>query len=141
MNTSFNRIEYAAPIGLTAEAETLNVNFSNAMNAYVGQSVFISRNIVEGEFKIFLALKDRWKEETVFVSSATDLISNSAYREIISLGKVAVPWIIRELRKKNDHWFYALEKITGENPIEKKNIGLVEKMSENWISWAEKNEF
>ena len=141
MNIAVNRLEDLQPIGLTAEADTLSINFANAMNLYVGQSVFISRNIETEEFKTFLTLKEKWKEETLFVSSGSEIISNSAYQEIISLGKVAIPWIIRELKKTNDHWFYALEKITGVNPIGKENIGLVEKMKEDWILWAKKNEF
>ncbi len=140
MNFSLARIEYSQPLGLTSEASTLSINFSNAMNSYVGNSIFISQRKETEEFKVFLTLKDRWKNETLFVSSGTTLISNSAYKEIISLGKVSLPWIIRELRKNSDHWFYALEKITGVNPIKNESIGIVDKMREDWITWAEKND-
>ena len=139
MNSAFTRTEYSQPIGVTTEASTLSINFSNAMSLYVGNSIFISQRKETEEFKVFLTLKDKWKNETLFISSGTELISNSAYKEIISLGKIAIPWIIREFKKTNDHWFYALERISGENPIKEENIGIVEKMKEDWILWAEKN--
>lgn len=134
-----SRIEYSQPIGVTQEANTVSINFSNAVSAYVGTSIFISKKIEEQEFKEFIQLKDKWKEETLFSSSGTEIISNSAYKKIISMGKPALPWIFRELKKSNDHWFYALEKITGENPISIEHIGIIEKMKEDWISWADKN--
>ncbi|MBI9039083.1 MAG: hypothetical protein JEY97_13190 [Bacteroidales bacterium] len=141
MNSTFVKTEYVQPIGVTAEANTLSINFSNAMNIYIGTSVFVLKKLQEQEFRKFLRLKDRWKSDTLFVSSSTVMISNSAYKEIISLGSLAIPWIIRELQKANDHWFFALEKITGENPIKTENIGKVEKMKEDWIEWASKNDY
>lgn len=141
MDNTFIKTEYTQPIGVTEEANVLNLNYSNAVNIYIGHSLFISKKLEEKEFRRFLSLKNQWKDETLFVSSGTVLISNSAYREIISLGSAAIPWIIREMKKNNDHWFYALEKITGVNPIKKKNIGVVENMKKDWIDWASNKDY
>lgn len=93
----------------------------------------------ESTFKEFLKLKNKWEEETFLTSSGTDLISNSAYRKIIAMGKTALPWIFNDLRETNNHWFFALEKITGENPVRKENVGRVEVTKKDWLSWANEN--
>ena len=141
MSTKLTNIEYVQPFGVTSEANTLNMNFSNAINLYVGNSIFLSKKVETQKFRQFLSLKNKWKEEILFVSSGSKIISNSAYRDIIDFGPIAVPWIIRELKKNNDHWFYALEKITGENPIKEENIGRVEEMRNDWIDWASNNDY
>lgn len=127
--------------GLTQEASILSCNYSNAVNAFKGNSVLISDRIENQEFKHFLQLKDKWKSETLYYSSSSHIFNNSAYREIIALGSKTIPWIIRELKKTNDHWFYALKKISGENPINPDHYGIIPKMKEDWIEWAQKNNY
>lgn len=127
--------------GLTQEASILSCNYSNAVNAFKGNSVLISDRIENQEFKHFLQLKDKWKSETLYYSSSSLIFNNSAYKEIIALGSKTIPWIIRELKKTNDHWFYALKKISGENPINPDNYGIITKMKEDWIKWAQKNNY
>lgn len=141
MNTKFANIEYVQPFGVTSEANTLNLNFSNAMNSFVGNSIFLSKKVEAQKFREFLTLKNKWKEEVLFFSSGSKIISNSAYIDIIGFGPIAVPWIIRELKRNKDHWFYALEKITGENPIKEENIGRIDEMRNDWIDWALKNDY
>lgn len=139
--STFYRTEYSKPIGLTTEASTLSVNFSNAMNSYIGHSIIIQKKIENQEFKRFIELKNKWKLETLFTSSGSVIISNSAYRKIINIGNMAIPWILREMKRNDDHWFYALEKITGTNPIKDENIGIVSKMKEDWLNWGDNNNF
>lgn len=127
--------------GLTQEASILSCNYSNAVSIFKGNSVLISDRIENQEFKHFLQLKDKWKSETLYYSSSSHIFNNSAYREIISLGSKTIPWIIRELKKTNDHWFYALKKISGENPIKPDHYGVITKMKEDWIEWAQKNNY
>ncbi len=140
MANTFVKIEYSQPIGVTQEANVLCINFSNAYNRYIGTSIIVSRKVEQSTFRKFLRLKNKWKIETLFSSSGTDIISNSAYQNIIELGLMAVPWIIREMKKSDEHWFYALEKITGENPIKEENIGKIDEMKNDWINWASKYE-
>ena len=44
------------------------------------------------------------------------------------MGKEVVPLLLGELIRKPDHWFMALTKITGENPIGTEDVGDLEKM-------------
>ena len=141
MGSTFFNTEYIQPMGVTAEASTLNINFSNAINTYIGRSVILLTKLENQKFKEFVVLREKWKEETLFVSSGTILISNSAYKSIIHMGSLTIPWIFREMRKNDDHWFYALEKITGINPIKPESVGIIEKMKEDWFDWASQNDY
>jgi hypothetical protein len=139
--STFYRTEYSKPIGLTTEASTLSINFSNAMDSYVGKSIVIQNKLETQEFKRFLILKEKWESETLFVSNGSLIISNSAYKNIINIGGMAIPWIFREMKKNDNHWFYALEKITGKNPIKNENIGIISKMKDDWLNWGENNNY
>lgn len=141
MKDFLTKIEYCQPFGTTKEANIVSLNLSNALSSFVGNSILISRKMENNMFRRFVSLKKKWKQETLYISSGTLIISNSAYLEIIDFGAIAVPWIIRELKNSNDHWFYALEKITGENPIKTEHIGKVEEMKKDWINWASKNSY
>lgn len=135
------KTEISRNTGLTQEASILSCNYSNAVSAFKGNSVLISDRIENQEFKHFLKLKDKWKSETLYYSSSSHIFNNSAYKEIIALGSKSIPWIIRELKKTNDHWFFALKKISGENPVNPNHYGLITKMKEDWIEWAQKNNY
>lgn len=134
-------IEHVRGTSLAAETRTLACNFSNALQTLKGNSILVTDRYEYQEYKQFLKLKERWEEETMFTSSSAQLFSNSAYREIIGLGSKSIPWIIRDLKKTDSHWFFALNKITGANPILPENNGIVSKMKENWIDWAKKNNY
>lgn len=135
-----SKIEYSQPYGVTEEANIMKINFSNALKDFAGTSVIVSRKIENENFKEFIRLRDKWKDETLFVSSGMEIITNSAYREIISKGKIVLPWIIRELQQSNDHWFVALESLTGANPISEEHIGNIVEMKKDWLNWAKENE-
>jgi hypothetical protein len=85
----------------------------------------------------FRELVRQWKEATRFVSSIHDMASQPAYLQIIGMGKEALPLLLHELRREPDHWFVALQAITGVNPIPASVRGNVEKMTQAWLSWAE----
>ena len=52
------------------------------------------------------------------------------------MGESALPLILEDLQKETNHWFEALQKITGENPVPKENEGKMELMKENWLQLA-----
>jgi len=134
-------INYNKPIGLTDEGKTLKTNFSNAMSSFVKNSLFVYNLLDNQAFEEFTQLKDKWEKETSFFSSSTDIISNPSYIEIINIGERAVTWILNELDQNSGHWFFALEKITGANPIKQKNIGFIDEMKKDWLDWASKNNY
>lgn len=85
----------------------------------------------------FRELVGQWKEKTRFLSSIHDMVSHPAYLQIIGMGKEALPLLLEELRREPDHWFVALQAITGKNPIPPTVRGDVEKMTQAWLSWGE----
>ena len=58
------------------------------------------------------------------------------YQRIIGLGSLAVPLLLAELRRETDHWFWALEAITGENPVPTEVAGNVHAAAEAWLQWG-----
>ena len=82
----------------------------------------------------FHALAQEWAKQTMFTSSTTDIVLHPAYQRIIGLGKPALPLILRELATEPNHWFWALQCISGENPA----AGLTDfdEAVEVWLSWG-----
>jgi len=87
----------------------------------------------------FRELVAQWKQGTRFLSSIHDMVSHPAYLQIIGMGKEAVPLLLDELRREPDHWFVALQAITGTDPIPPSACGDVENMTEAWLSWGEQH--
>lgn len=85
----------------------------------------------------FASLVAQWKLDTAFVSSDSDVVMHPAYQDIIGMGKRAIPLILRELQKSGGNWFWALRHISGENPIDPRDIGKSRKMAEAWIRWGQ----
>ena len=88
----------------------------------------------------FARLARKWKAETAFLSSATKMAMHPAYQEIIGLGQSAVPLLLGELASDPDHWFWALEAITGIDPVPAADRGYMRKMTEAWLKWGQDQE-
>jgi hypothetical protein len=88
---------------------------------------------VENTFRL---LAEKWKRETSIVSSVSKKVRHPAYREIIKLGPKAVPLILAELSSRPDHWFSALEEITGENPVAPTDKKSLPKAVQAWVTWG-----
>jgi len=65
----------------------------------------------------FQELTSQWKTQSRYLSNTAQMAMLWPYQQIIGLGAIAVPLILAELRRETDHWFWALEAITGENPV------------------------
>ena len=87
----------------------------------------------------FQELARKWKEDTWYMSSITDMAEHPAYREIIGMGEPAIPFLLNELQRDLDHWFFALREIAGVNPVPLEDAGYVDKMRDAWLSWGRKN--
>lgn len=88
---------------------------------------------IEGSFR---RLADEWSRQTMVMSSVTEIVAHPAYREVIGLGSIAVPLILKELQERPALWFAALREITGENPVPAEDAGRVSRMREHWLSWG-----
>ncbi len=89
----------------------------------------------------FTELADRWEIETVFLSSSEQASMHPAYREIIGMGKQAVPLILERMQAQRGHWFIALRTITGANPVKPADRGKVAVMQASWLEWGKANGF
>jgi hypothetical protein len=89
----------------------------------------------------FKRLADQWHSECLLSSSVTEICTNMAYQQIIGLGAEALPFIFRELQKEPDHWSWALQAITGENPVPRSAAGDLKAMASAWLEWARRNRY
>jgi hypothetical protein len=87
----------------------------------------------------FHRLADAWEKATGHLSSMKAASEHPAYQEIISLGHDVVPYLLRDLKETERHWFIALATITGANPIPSSLAGNIPKMIEAWLQWGKEN--
>jgi hypothetical protein len=86
--------------------------------------------------EVFLSLARRWKEERRPSSSTTELAMCPSYQRIIGLGPAVLPFLLRELEREPDHWFWALKAITGADPVPADSRGNIRDMARLWIEWG-----
>ena len=84
----------------------------------------------------FLELAETWRFETGFLAFWSYMVDHDAYREIVAMGEVAVPWILRELERGDAPWFLALAEITGEDPAAEATPGKVDEIQAAWLDWG-----
>ena len=84
----------------------------------------------------FERLADEWEENRPRGADIEQITNHPAYQGIIALGEPAVPWILRRLAEKPDHWFVALNAITGARPVPPESRGRVKEMTQAWLNWG-----
>ncbi len=134
-----NLPESGNSLAISSEAQFVIKNFENSHYLFLNGSLYIQSVYKQQLKEKFEAYTSIWITETMFSSSVHEIINNSAYRSIVKLGKDVIPFIIEELKKEENHWFYALEALTGQNPIKQEHRGIIRLMKSDWIEWAEKN--
>jgi hypothetical protein len=86
----------------------------------------------------FDSLAAEWRTDTQFYSSVTDMVLHPAYQQIIGQGDAVVPFILRELKKGPDHWYWALGAITQANPAQDAPAGDIGAICNAWLDWGER---
>lgn len=85
----------------------------------------------------FRRLNQRWKRDTHYVSSGTQIIGHPAYQAIIALGPEAIPLILHELKNGVGHWSYALEQLSSRTDIvPPEDRGNLEAVRAAWLAWG-----
>lgn len=69
---------------------------------------------------------DEWKAETMFLSSTSDIINNSHFQSIISMGKKAVPFIVEEINSDPSELVWALNIIYNKKISNRQNLTITE---------------
>lgn len=89
----------------------------------------------------FQRLVREWRIRRGPASSHTEIVLCPAYQRIIAMGDDVVPLIMQQLRRGViDHWFWALEVITGAQPVEPEDAGNYARMTQAWLTWWEGQE-
>jgi hypothetical protein len=89
----------------------------------------------------FFRLKQEWEEATAMLSSITEIAMHPAYQQIIGIGSIAIPFIMRELETSPAHWFWALKSITGEDPVPPDKRGRIGDMAKAWLIWGREHDY
>lgn len=87
----------------------------------------------------FIKLAALWKSETSTLSSITEMVLHPAYQNIIGMGEAAVPLILSQIETEGDdpdQWFWALQSITGLDPVSEKDAGNYQAMAQTWLTWG-----
>lgn len=91
----------------------------------------------------FRALTCQWKRERGNISSSlTKIILCPSYQKIMAMGPAVVPLILDRLREEGDEpdlWFWALEHLSGENPVPEDDIGDLRAMAKAWLDWGRRH--
>jgi len=85
----------------------------------------------------FIQLATEWKSKSRYLSNTAQMALMRPYQRIIGMGPAVVPFILAELECEPNQWFWALEAITGENPVPAESAGNVREMARAWIEWGQ----
>jgi hypothetical protein len=89
---------------------------------------------------IFDQLTDQWHRTTRHKSRIRDIVNAPAYQQIIDLGSRVVPMILRQLRRRPDHWFDALLEIVEEEVvIPQGERAKLSAAADAWLRWGRTN--
>lgn len=116
------RCEYSDPLDYLPCSDTTSSN-----NEWSGIAD------IQAKFK---NLASTWRRETRHFSSVTQIITHPSYLKIIGMGVKVLPFILADLAKTNDHWFCALEAISGEDPVREQDRGIMHQMTQSWLQWG-----
>ena len=87
----------------------------------------------------FQELVEEWKVQRGFSSSITEGALCPAYQKIVGMGQPAVPLLLGQLEAEGDdpdQWFWALNAITGCQPVREEEQGDFVKMARRWLAWG-----
>ena len=84
----------------------------------------------------FTALAAEWRRERPRGQDIAAMTAHPAYQRIIAMGAAAVPWILESLAAQPEHWFVALNAITGADPVPESSRGRLPEMAAAWLEWG-----
>ncbi len=90
---------------------------------------------VESEF---YDLAQQWKQERPCGADVSEIAMHPSYQRIIGMGPDVVPFLLKELEREPEHWFWALNSITGVDPVPPESQGKLKEMAKAWVEWGKK---
>jgi hypothetical protein len=82
----------------------------------------------------FSDLAREWERDTGHLSTMTDILLHPSHFAIVGLGQRALPLILRELGKRDGHWFTALAAIAGESVATDQMT--YDQAIDTWLAWG-----
>jgi hypothetical protein len=79
-------------------------------------------------------LAAKWRKETGHLSSIERKAIHPAYQAIIATGKRGVPCVLRELKERGGHWFWALHFMSG--GVDFGDVSSVQDLRNMWLNWG-----
>ena len=125
-------LEYVPLLGVSPDSEVVTERWRETERHYRFPVTRRSRDDAER----FHALAEMWRNDVLFTSSVTEMVLHPAYQRIIGMGVAAVPFLLRELERRPDHWFWALTAITGADPVKPEHRGKLREMAQAWLQWG-----
>lgn len=117
-----------------ATQDLFGSSLTRSVTAIIGDRMVV----FGGDEAKFDALVEEWRRLRELGSSTAPLI-NDAYGQIVAMGWSAVPFLLREVKRKSGHWFTALKWITGENLVKPEMRGNIREIREAWLRWEKEN--
>src|SRR5438309_12127348 len=87
----------------------------------------------------FERLAASWEKAVAHHSAESIRTKHPAYQEIIALGPPVIPLLLRDMERRQRHWFAALGALTGVNPVAASDAGKISKMIQAWLQWGREN--
>ena len=84
----------------------------------------------------FERLADEWEHDRPRGTDIEQMTKHPTCQRIIAMGEPAVPWLLQRLAEKPDHWFVALNAITGARPVSPESRGRIKEMTQAWLNWG-----
>ncbi|MBI3268105.1 MAG: hypothetical protein HYZ53_03720 [Planctomycetes bacterium] len=89
----------------------------------------------------FRELAEAWRQGVGPTSSIAELAMHPAYQRIIGLGPGVVPLLLRELKERPAPWIWALEALTGVDPLGPAEKWTFEEVVQAWLKWGREEGF
>ena len=86
----------------------------------------------------FDSLVTRWRQESMAMSTIKEMTALTSFKEIVAIGKKALPLVYRHLRDQPSMLVVAGIEISGENPTPEQARGDIKKIVAAWLRWAER---
>ena len=117
---------------LLEETEPVAIEYNGRLVGYF-YPVSAMPSAMEEIDRTFTNLVQQWRNETIGISSTTDLVMHPAYQQIIKMGPVVIPLLLREVARKSGRWFWALCEISREDPVPLEKRGKTKEMTQIWL--------
>jgi hypothetical protein len=89
----------------------------------------------------FKRLAEKWMKETAHEPSLAKKSMHPSYQRIMAMGPSIIPSILKEMKKRPGHWFWALEFLIQDEPNPAVGCDSLKDARTAWLKWGESKGF